>query len=195
MFSPQWVQDQGASERRGILWRWRGPSGLCWVWRNRRGPHLEGKQEPQASSPFRREPGRAPPRHAHGDLTSLAPHERLPEILVVPRCPLLSDRTGPAVRETRPRRTVVPSSASRQARVRIPRRGRLPAPPPTSRIKRGLYSGSTLDNDSISLTPLSSARREASPGVQPPTYGGRARPPPGGHRDKVNDSANIRAMV
>ena len=23
------------------------------------------------------------PRHAHGDLTSLAPHERLPEILVV----------------------------------------------------------------------------------------------------------------
>ena len=24
-----------------------------------------------------------PPRHAHGDLTSLAPHERLPEILVV----------------------------------------------------------------------------------------------------------------
>ena len=32
-----------------------------------------------------REPGRAPPRHAHGDLTSLAPHGRLPEILVVPR--------------------------------------------------------------------------------------------------------------
>ena len=30
-------------------------------------------------------PGRAPPRHAHGDLTSLALHERLPEILVVPR--------------------------------------------------------------------------------------------------------------
>ena len=27
----------------------------------------------------------ARPRHAHGDLTSLAPHERLPEILVVPR--------------------------------------------------------------------------------------------------------------
>ena len=24
----------GASERRGILWRWRGPSGLRWVWRN-----------------------------------------------------------------------------------------------------------------------------------------------------------------
>ena len=34
------------------------------------------------------EPGRAPPRHAHGDLTSLAPHERLPEILVVPRVKL-----------------------------------------------------------------------------------------------------------
>ena len=32
-----------------------------------------------------REPGRAPPRHAHGDLTSLAPHERLPEILVQAR--------------------------------------------------------------------------------------------------------------
>ena len=32
-----------------------------------------------------REPGRAPPRHTHGDLTPLAPHERLPEILVVPR--------------------------------------------------------------------------------------------------------------
>ena len=23
-----------ASQRRGILWRWRGPSGLRWVWRN-----------------------------------------------------------------------------------------------------------------------------------------------------------------
>ena len=23
-----------ASERRGILWMWRGPSGLRWVWRN-----------------------------------------------------------------------------------------------------------------------------------------------------------------
>ena len=38
---------------RGILWRWRGPSGLRWVWRNGRGPHLEGRQEPQASSAFR----------------------------------------------------------------------------------------------------------------------------------------------
>ena len=28
-------------------------------------------------------PMEKPPRHAHGDLTSLAPHERLPENLVV----------------------------------------------------------------------------------------------------------------
>ena len=27
--------------------------------------------------------GRAPPRHAHGDLTSLAPHERLPDERIV----------------------------------------------------------------------------------------------------------------
>ena len=26
-----------------------------------------------------------PPRHAHGDLTCLAPHERLHEVLIVPR--------------------------------------------------------------------------------------------------------------
>ena len=43
-----------------------------------------------------REPGSAPPRHAHGDLTSLAPHERLPEILVVPR---ERTPTGAAARE------------------------------------------------------------------------------------------------
>ena len=36
-----------------LLWRWRGPSGLRWVWRNGRGPHLERRQEPQASCPFR----------------------------------------------------------------------------------------------------------------------------------------------
>ena len=36
------------------------------------------------TGPVTREPGRAPPRHAHRDLTSLAPQERLPEILVVP---------------------------------------------------------------------------------------------------------------
>ena len=28
-------------------------SGLRWVWRNGRGPHLEGRQAPQASSAFR----------------------------------------------------------------------------------------------------------------------------------------------
>ena len=32
-----------------------------------------------------REQCRAPPHHLHGDLTSLAPHERLPEFPVVPR--------------------------------------------------------------------------------------------------------------
>ena len=42
---------QGASERRGILWRWRGPSGLRWVWRNRRGKtsFLEGQAWASAS--------------------------------------------------------------------------------------------------------------------------------------------------
>ena len=38
------------------------------------------------SSDLTREPGRTPPRHAHGDLTSLAPHETLSA----------SDRTDPA---------------------------------------------------------------------------------------------------
>ena len=37
----------------------------------------------QASLQLQHEGSRV--RHAHGDLTSLAPHERLPEILVVPR--------------------------------------------------------------------------------------------------------------
>ena len=41
-----------------------------------------------------REPGRAPPRHAHGDLTSLAPHERLPEILVVKRGTVILSTKG-----------------------------------------------------------------------------------------------------
>ena len=42
----------------------------------------------KVGNPLQTEKGSRPscrPRHAHGDLTSLAPHERLPEILVVPR--------------------------------------------------------------------------------------------------------------
>ena len=45
-------------------------------------------ENPRDGGAWWAEPGRAPPRHAHGDLTSLAPHERLPEILVVPRASL-----------------------------------------------------------------------------------------------------------
>ena len=36
-----------------MLCSWQGLSGLCWVRCNGRGPHLEGRQEPQASSQFR----------------------------------------------------------------------------------------------------------------------------------------------
>ena len=45
-------------------------------------PSEAGPQRPG----LRRAHSLAPPRYAHGDLTSLAPHERLPEILVVPSC-------------------------------------------------------------------------------------------------------------
>ena len=59
----------GLSEARGLTW----PKGM-------------DRQLPEVPSPSHvREPGRAPPRHAHGDLTSLAPHERLPEILTSTR--------------------------------------------------------------------------------------------------------------
>ena len=62
---------QGASERRGILWRWRGPSGLRWVWRNGRGPHLEGRQEATHSSVLAwRIPGMGEP----GGLASIGSH-------------------------------------------------------------------------------------------------------------------------
>src|SRR5574337_2177554 len=43
-----------------------------------------------------REQRRAPPRHSHGDPTSLAPHERLPDLAVVPR---EKPPTGAAARE------------------------------------------------------------------------------------------------
>ena len=35
-----------------------------------------------------------PPRHAHGDMSSLAPHERLPEVLVVPRDRMMTPKPG-----------------------------------------------------------------------------------------------------
>ena len=58
------------------------------VWEEGRGEvwASQGQHKRKAVIPVvTRESRRAPPRHAHGDLTSLAPHERLPEILVVPR--------------------------------------------------------------------------------------------------------------
>ena len=39
-----------------MLWSWRGLSGLHWVWRNGRGPHLKGRQEPQLPLLFRLRP-------------------------------------------------------------------------------------------------------------------------------------------
>ena len=45
-----WGTSRGASERRGILWRWRGPSGLRWVWRNGRGPIREGSWASRGSA-------------------------------------------------------------------------------------------------------------------------------------------------
>ena len=53
-------------------------------------------------------------RHAHGDLTSLAPHERLPEILVVPRekTPTGAAARGPSARPTPPCRARQPWTAT-----------------------------------------------------------------------------------
>ena len=51
---------------------------------------------PRAAAPVGVFSQRAPPRYAQGDLTSLAPHERLPEIPVVPR---EKPHTGAAARE------------------------------------------------------------------------------------------------
>src|SRR5574339_303330 len=48
------------------------------------------------SPPMAREQLRAPPRHSHGDPTSLAPHERLTDLAVVPR---EKPHTGAAARE------------------------------------------------------------------------------------------------
>ena len=42
------------------------------------------------------------PWEAHGDLTSLAPHERLPEILVVPREKIPTGAASQAPHETLP---------------------------------------------------------------------------------------------
>ena len=57
-----WVHSTCASDRRELLrvplrsqghcGFGRGPSLLNWVWCNRRGPHLEWRQEPQGSSPY-----------------------------------------------------------------------------------------------------------------------------------------------
>ena len=42
----------GASEKSGILWSWERPLGTPLGLVKWKGPHLEGRQEPQGSSPF-----------------------------------------------------------------------------------------------------------------------------------------------
>ena len=54
------------------LWCWRRLLRVPWTAR-------------RSNQSILKEISPGPPRHAHGDLTSLAPHVRLPEILVVPR--------------------------------------------------------------------------------------------------------------
>ena len=49
-------------------------------------PGLLGPKQTEDYTPVTREPGCAPPRHAHGDLTSLAPHESRCSPRVRPVC-------------------------------------------------------------------------------------------------------------
>ena len=107
----------------GRLWQFAHPGPLSLLQRGL-APRSKGKARAelrparrQARLPHSRSlllPGRerAPPRHAHGDLTSLAPHERLPEILVVPR---EKTPTGAAARGAR-RGTGVPGERVRSSR-------------------------------------------------------------------------------
>ena len=59
--------------------RWLRQYQQVWLraggWRGVTREGQDPKQRDPEAPPVTREPGRAPPRHAHGDLTSLAPHE------------------------------------------------------------------------------------------------------------------------
>ena len=70
-----------------------------------------------------------PPRHAHGDLTSLAPHERLPEILVVRREKIPTGAAGPSPRglTNGPRLSSLPCKTIQQVSNHL-RRVSLPIP-------------------------------------------------------------------
>ena len=49
LLASQENQEAEGPERDQLVIRdgWRGPSGLRWVWRNGRGPHLEGRHNPE----------------------------------------------------------------------------------------------------------------------------------------------------